>query len=208
MKNYEVNHDLVKELKNSQYKKHPKWQEKAKVRTRLRIFRILTAIVMGGICAFEMNNNMLLDFIVGLFAFYMICAIPGIIYYKSLKNTCNDFLDNKLNESLILTDNSIKNTYNSRQANDNRAYQCDELPYVNIQKIVHNTYHKRIDLYGKRTKTYYTNYELNEKGATRGIKGKDAKLRLYLYYYENERLLKTLEEKCKVEFEIINCSEQ
>lgn len=71
-------------------------------------------------------------------------------------------------------------------------------------KELYNEYHEFLDIYGYYKKIWYRDYFKNIIGTERGIRDKNNKLRLFLYYDNNEELINTLVEKSNVKLETVN----
>lgn len=205
MKIYEEDYKLVQKMRKKQRKRHPNWEKSKKLRFILWGCSIAITITIG-IYGFFTLGGLLGSFFGGVGAF-IIASIPAVIYTIAVAEECEDFIGRDKNEFIVIEDKIIKYGYKS---NKDRGNQCtvDELQYTKIQRIVYNKYHERIDIYGNRTKVCYNNYQTGEVGGSRGIKGKKAVMRIYLYFKDCDDMLENILKHTNVKPEIIDYPEE
>lgn len=204
MKQYEVDRKLRLKLIMTQHKKHPKWKKRAWLRWFWKIFMIVGSILVGVMFYKGEEGRSISDFFVGFISGLLIFWIPSMSYYFILRKTCRSFIDYKENETLILTDKEIRNVYLPQDAKRICMYEEDIFQYTKIQRLVYNEYHQNLDIYGIYKKIWYKNYNTGEIALERGIRDKNNKLRLFLYYDDNHGLMDTISQKSGVKIEVVN----
>lgn len=204
MKQFEVDEKKRLKFMLTQHKKHPKWKRRAWIRRILTGIFLILSIAYGISLYIENNREDISMFILGFTAMGLISIIPYIVYYFALRQTCRSGVDYKTKETLILTDSEFINTYLPINAKRHCDYEKDVFKYTKIQRIVYNEYHEFLDIYGYYKVTWYIDYFKNITGTERGIRDKNNKLRLFLYYDNNEDLINTLVEKSNAKLEIVN----
>lgn len=218
VKEYTIDEKLQKRLMKTQYKKHPKWKKRTKVRIILYLSTILAMIIFPRLIVLEQSiinqsftgevtkiDIMLDNFIVSLVGFFFV-GTPTLLYYKSLRNTCSDELDVAVNEYLMLTEEGIENGFFPEGTGNIHGYQVTKIAYGDITRMVLNKYHERITVYGDIKVIMYDNYKENivrfvdeQKGGSR---------RFYLYYYNSEDFVNTLCKRTNIELEVIDYPEE
>lgn len=204
MKQFEVDEKKRLKFMLTQHKKHPKWKKRAWVRRMLLVFFLISSTWIGIVGYMQNSNRGISMFILGFTGMGLITIVPYIIYYFALRQTCRSGVDYKTKETLILTDSEFINTYLHINAKRYYKYQRDTFKYTKIQRIIYNEYHEFLDIYGYYKKIWYRDYFKNIIGTERGIRDKNNKLRLFLYYDNNEELINTLVEKSNVKLETVN----
>lgn len=204
MKQFEVDEKKRLKFMLTQHKKHPKWKKRAWVRRILIGIFLILSIAYGISLYIENNREDIYMFFLGFMSMGILSGIPYIIYYFTLRRTCRSDVDYKTKETLILTDSEFINTYLPINAKRHCDYEKDVFKYTKIQRIVYNEYHQFLDIYGYYKTTWYIDYFNNIIGTERGIRDKNNKLRLFLYYDNNEDLINTLVEKSNVKLETVN----
>lgn len=204
MKQYEVNKELRAKLIKESHKKHPKWKKRRGIRVILGCIWIIASILIGYILYDSNGRENMYMVLVGGIAGAIIFSIPYGIYYLALRSTCRNYIDYKNNEQLILAEDEIKNIYLPADAKRNFMYEEDSFKYTKIQKLIYNEYYNVLYIYGSYKKKWYKNYFQGKVGAERGIKDKNSKLMLYLYYYDNEEIIKSISQKSGVRLEVVN----
>ncbi|WP_102399795.1 hypothetical protein [Haloimpatiens massiliensis] len=206
MKQYYPDPKLKRKLQRTQYKKHPKWHKRKWVR---RILLLLAPI--GGILSFfryRFENGMFaqdgVDGIVrvttavsmGIFA-----SIPYFVYRKALEGSCECVVNYREHDTVVITDEDIKYIYHPSNRDNIKLFHQFEIKFNDITKMIYNTYHQRVDIYGKQKEIYYSDVTTGEIGRTEEVDKPDERIRLYLYFEGNEEIVKTLEEKSGVQME-------
>ncbi len=217
-KEYKVNYSEKKRIKRKQIRKHPKWDKRKWVRYGLVVILILLLIIIPargwfmteqvydgksidevGIKTLLMGSEMSFSSI----AFFI--GMPVFLYFRSLKNTCADSINYYLNETLILSDDGLEYGFVPNNSSTNQ-YTLDKIKYRDIKRLVVNTYHERLEIYGDMKLTVYSNYEENQILYIENHK--DDKRRFYLYYENNEDFIRTLEENTGIKVQVINKQEE
>ena len=204
MKQFEVDEKKRLKFMLTQHKNHPKWKKRAWIRRILIGIFLILSIAYGMSLYIENNREDIYMFFLGFMSMGILSGIPYIIYYFTLRRTCRSDADYKTKETLILTDSEFINTYLPINAKRHCDYEKDVFKYTKIQRIVYNEYHQFLDIYGYYKTTWYIDYFNNIVGTERGIRDKNNKLRLFLYYDNNEDLINTLVEKSNAKLEIVN----
>ncbi len=217
-KEYKVNYSEKKRIKRKQIRNHPKWDKRKWVRYGLVVILILLLIVIPargwfmtehvydgksidevGIKTLLMGSEMSFSSI----AFFV--GMPVFLYFRSLKNTCADSINYYLNETLILCDSGLECGFVPNDSSINN-YTLGRIKYRDIKRLVVNTYHERLEIYGDMKLTVYSNYEENQIKYIENQK--DIKIRFYLYYENSEDLIRTLEENTGIKVQVINKQEE
>ena len=205
MKIYEEDYKLVQKMRKKQRKRHPNWEKSKKLRYIL--WGCSSAItIASSIYGFFTLGGLLGAFLGGVGVF-IIASIPAAIYTIAVAEECEDFIGRNTKQVIILDNDMIKHGYKFERQRG-KEYTVDELKYTKIQRIVYNKYHERIDIYGNRTKVFYENYETREVGGSRGVKGKKAKMRIYLYFKDCDDMLENILKHTNVKPEIIDYPEE
>ena len=117
-----VNRELYKKMKKTQYKKHPKWNKRSTFRKVLYTFAIFTPLLVAFMVfnndsmVFVTDGGVSLDdrafsaFTLSLFV-SAFTTLPAVIYYHSLKTTCNDNIIFEGEENLLVDDTGITNSF-------------------------------------------------------------------------------------------------
>ena len=217
-KEYKVNHKEKARIKKRQIKKHPKWKKRKWVRYILIVIIIVALIIIpslpwiatefifDGKHIEEIEFDTLLDTLYVSFGLIAVCIVmPTFLYFRSLKNTCADNINYYLNETLILSDDGLEHGFIPNNSTKN-SYTLDRIRYRDIRRMVINTYHERLEIYGDMKFIMYSNYA---KDQIQFIKNhKNSKRRFYLYYENKEDLIKTLEEQTGIKVKVINKQEE
>jgi len=135
----------------------------------------------------------------------MFIGMPVFLYFRSLKNTCADSINYYLNETLILSDDGLEYGFVPNDSSIN-SYTLGRITYRDIKRLVVNTYHERLEIYGDMKLTVYSNYEENQIKYIENQK--DIKIRFYLYYENSEDFIRTLEENTGIKVQVINKQEE
>ncbi|KEZ85705.1 hypothetical protein IO99_12940 [Clostridium sulfidigenes] len=217
-KEYKVNYSEKKRIKRKQIRNHPKWDKRKWVRYILIVIVIAALIILpslpwtatdfifDGKNIEEIKANTLYNICsasVGIVIMFI--GMPVFIYFRSLKNTCADSINYYLNETLILSDGGLEYGFVPNNSSTNQ-YTLDRIQYRGIKRLVVNTYHERLEIYGDMKLTVYSNYEENQILYIENHK--DDKRRFYLYYENSEDLIRTLEEKTGIKVQVINKQEE
>ncbi|WP_035291650.1 hypothetical protein [Clostridium sp. KNHs214] len=206
IKEYKVDKEKFQEIYDTQYKKHPKWKRTAWIRKGIIIMTIISPICIE-IYGYRVMGRF------KLFSDYFFIAI-GVIwtllmilvgYIRILRFKCDDIVNFKLNESLILKDEYFENGYKPNGEGISTTYDVMQVRYDEIERLVLNKYHNRLRLYANIKDTRYDDYEKGEKDYS--VKEK-ARMAFYLYYENSEEFVRTLSEKSGVEIEIRDYSEE
>ncbi|WP_346894396.1 hypothetical protein [Clostridium sp. UBA7503] len=217
-KEYKVNHKEKRRIKKKQIRKHPKWKKRKWVRYILIVVVIASLIILPSLpwtaTEFIFNgrhieeigsntlfNNFCLSF---LFTIVLIC-MPVFLYFRSLRNTCADGINYYLNETLILSDGGLEYGFVPNNSTRN-SYTLDRIIYKDIRRLVLNTYHERLEIYGDMKLTMYSNYEKNQIQFIEN--DKNSKRKFYLYYENSEDFIRTLEENTGIKVQVINKQEE
>jgi cbb3-type cytochrome oxidase subunit 3 len=218
IKEYKVDFEKKRKLKRLQIRKHPKWEKRKLIRYSL-IF-IMTMLLVGSIIlpwtrkelfvkdimSYTMNNEDIINIMFFLIVMVVIfICIPVFLYLRALRNTCADGINYHLDEILILDNEGIQYEFIPNNRVLNKGYVIDKINYKDIKKIVLNSYHNRLDVYGDMRLTMYSDYSKNKIQFTENHR--DDKRRYYLYYENNEEFIKILEEKTNIKIQIINKKE-
>lgn len=202
-----VDSKLKKDIVKTQYKKHPNWARDRKINVALHVGAVVLAIILWSWIRTEpkthSENNEFVSAFVALAGYAFLWVIP-YVHYVMVKQSNNNQINRRVYEEIVLTDDVIRDVY---VLNSKREYNGLEVNYNWIQRIVYNTYHNRIDIYSKYTSIKYSNYEKGEEYYRRNIKGQGSVVRIYLYFDNNEEILKTLESKSRVVMERIDYPE-
>jgi len=217
-KEYKVNYSEKKRIKIKQIRKHPKWDKRKWVRYILIVIVIATLIILpslpwtatdfifDGKNIEEIKANTLYNICsasVGIVIMFI--GMPVFLYFRSLKNTCADSINYYLNETLILSDDGLEYGFVPNNSSTNE-YTLDRIKYRDIKRMVVNTYHERLEIYGDMKLTVYSNYEENQILYIENHK--DDKRRFYLYYENSEDFIRTLEENTGIKVQVINKQEE
>lgn len=203
MKEYSVDLMLKKKIQKTQYKKHPKWKKRLWVRIILGIFSILMGVY--GLVSIEAES--LIEAVIMNFGMMtLLGTIPWIIYTKVLQNSCMCVVDYREDDSIIMDENGLKYLYHPSNANNRKSYQRLEIDFENITKLIFNKYHERIDIYGKHCEVWINNIENSKKSKRKNVNKQGTRIRLYLYFDDNEEILRVIEKNSPVSIEIIDCS--
>ncbi len=217
-KEYKVNYSEKKRIKRKQIRNHPKWDKRKWVRYIL-IFIVIAALIIlpslpwtatdfifDGKNIEEIKANTLYNICsasVGIVIMFI--GMPVFLYFRSLKNTCADSINYYLNETLILSDDGLEYGFVPNDSSIN-SYTLGRITYRDIKRLVVNTYHERLEIYGDMKLTVYSNYEENQIKYIENQK--DIKIRFYLYYENSEDFIRTLEENTGIKVQVINKQEE
>ncbi len=217
-KEYKVNYSEKKRIKRKQIRNHPKWDKRKWVRYILIVIVIAALIILpslpwtatdfifDGKNIEEIKANTLYNICsasVGIVIMFI--GMPVFLYFRSLKNTCADSINYYLNETLILSDDGLEYGFVPNDSSIN-SYTLGRITYRDIKRLVVNTYHERLEIYGDMKLTVYSNYEENQIKYIENQK--DIKIRFYLYYENSEDFIRTLEENTGIKVQVINKQEE
>ncbi len=217
-KEYKVNYSEKKRIKRKQIRNHPKWDKRKWVRYILIVIVIAALIILpslpwtatdfifDGKNIEEIKANTLYNICsasVGIVIMFI--GMPVFLYFRSLKNTCADSINYYLNETLILSDDGFEYGFVPNDSSIN-SYTLGRITYRDIKRLVVNTYHERLEIYGDMKLTVYSNYEENQIKYIENQK--DIKIRFYLYYENSEDFIRTLEENTGIKVQVINKQEE
>ncbi|GKX64778.1 hypothetical protein [Inconstantimicrobium mannanitabidum] len=210
MKQYYPNPKLKKICERTQYKKHPKWPKRKWVR---RILFIIGPIV--GVMFYlniskqkpliELDEDYVntMDVITG-FGMGILALIPYMVYWKVLEGSCVTDSRDRENDTLVITDEEIKYIYHPSYKSNRVLFTEFQIKFEDITKIIYNTYNNRVDIYGKQKEIYYRDFTTGEIARVADIDDANETIRLYLYFEENEEILKILQERSTAETKIID----
>ncbi len=217
-KEYKVNHKEKARIKKKQIRKHPKWKTRRWVRYILIAILIAALIILpslpwtatdfifDGKSLEEIEANTLYEICSASIAIVIIfIGMPVFLYFRSLRNTCADGINYYLNETLILSDDGLEYGFVPNNSTRN-SYTLDRIIYKDIRRLVLNTYHERLEIYGDMKLTMYSNYEKNQIQFIEN--DKNSKRKFYLYYENSEDLIRTLEENTGIKVQVINKQEE
>ena len=195
VKEYKVDNKLKLKLIISSYKKHPFWIKRTNVR---RIVFAISMLIIIGITVFMYTGKKDIEgLLIGGAAGVIIGGIPYLAYWVALRDTCSEGIRSKTNETLTLGNEELVNLYLPYRAKRYYNYEEDIFKYTKIQKLEYYEDAKKLYIYGNYKNRYYINYFNNEQGRENGVRGKNNKLVLFMYYENSDDFLKTLSEKCK-----------
>ncbi|GKX64779.1 hypothetical protein [Inconstantimicrobium mannanitabidum] len=209
MKQYYPNPKLKRILERTQYKKHPKWSKRKWVRRILAMIGPIATIIFyfyfsknsklqyDGEDLFSMNVMMAVG--MGIFA-----LIPYIGYRKALEGSCVTDSRDRDNDTLVITDEELKYIYHPSYKSNIVLFTEFQIRFKDITKIIYNTYNNRVDIYGKQKEIYYKDFTTGEIARIADVDDPNETIRLYLYFEENEEILKTLQERSTAETKIID----
>ncbi|GKX64775.1 hypothetical protein [Inconstantimicrobium mannanitabidum] len=211
MQQYYPDPKLKRILERTQYKKHPKWAKRKWVR------RILAMIVpISGIIIYFYNINTPKPIYVQDELFIKVTnisiplcmaiffSIPYIAYRKILEGSCVTDSRDRDNDTLVITDEELKYIYHPSYKSNMVLFTEFQIRFEDITKIIYNTYNNRVDVYGKQKEIYYRDFTTGEIARVADIDDPNETIRLYLYFEENEEILKTLQERSTAEMKIID----
>jgi hypothetical protein len=221
LKEYEVNQTRRWDLAKKQIKRHPKWNKRKWVRWTLLTLCIAAPIVgvsfaltNPGIVFRELDGSVAnIDIILNIcFSVLVFSMFPGMVtlpYFASLRGTCFDESNYKLQETLCLTDEGIQNIYHPLDASESNYAIQAIVPYHGITKLVYNNYHERLQVFGEQQVTRYLNYERNVVDYKVVHQPNEGYSRRFYAYYENfEDFMNTVSEKSGLPIEHINYPEE
>lgn len=210
---YEVDKKLKKEIRREQIKKHPKWEQRKIVRIILNIllFAVVTCSVILTVVEINLYNqgvveayDAIMNAYIPIAMLILFIVLPIGLYYRALNDTCSEKMRYVLNESLVLNDDGIE--YGFTFNDGSNAYIVNKIDYADIRKIVINTYHKRVDIYGDLKTIRYTDYKNDIIEKT--LRSKNYKRRFYSYFKEMNKFIDIVSEKSGAKvFEIDEKSE-
>ncbi len=213
IKEFKVDDEKFKQIYNTQYKKHPKWNRTAWIRKTINIATIIIPMIIlvyGYIVIDKSKNDWIMQsYLVPYISASIIIYGWGIIiqrcYIRILRFKCDCIVNFKLNESLILKDEYFENGYKPNGEGTSTTYDVMQVRYDEIDRLVLNKYHNRLRLYANIKDTRYYDYEKRKKDYSFEEKGDMA---FYLYYENSDEFLKILSEKSGIEIEIIDYPEE
>ena len=210
IKEYKIDENTKREIEKTQYKKHPKWKKRAGIIKAIDIISIVMPIIIMIIWFMEFIDNSW-DFMVWLKYFFIAIGVWSIFlifkltYIKILRFTCDDLVNFKINETLIVTDNYFENSYKPNgEGWVESTRDIMRVKYNEVDRLLLNKYHNRLRVWATIKDTRYLNYEKKEIDYSYYEKGS---LTFYLYYEDSDEFVKTLVEKSGVELEVIDCPE-
>ena len=206
IKEYKIDENKKREIEKTQYKKHPKWKKRVWV---LKIFDIAAIIVPISIIVNYyikiINVNWdLFDTIITALTQISIIIMVKFAYIRALRFTCDDIVNFKINETLIVTDNYFENSYKPNGEGINETRDIMKVKYKYIDRLLLNKYHNRLRVWATIKDRRYLNYK--KKDLSHSYSEKD-RMAFYLYYENSDEFVKTLVEKSGVELEVIDCPE-
>ncbi len=183
-------------LQNKQVFRHPKFKKRKWVLVLLAIFDLYVGIWFGAL--FPAGIERIIYFFAGL-------LVPGfaplLLYFCALGKTCQEGVPFKHHERISVRENEIAHIFHWNDEAYDEAFDEHICKYTDITKLVRNTYHNRIDIYGK---VYHSTYEdINIGDCSQPVYlPRMYKIRIYLYYYDSEEMVELIREKTGLEYEI------
>ena len=209
IKEYKIDENIKREIEKTQYKKHPKWRKRVGIIKAIDIISIVMPIIIMIMWFMEFIDNSW-DFMVWLKYFFISIGVWSMFlifkltYIKILRFTCDDIVNFKINETLIVTDNYFENSYKPNGEGINETRDIMKVKYKDIDRLLLNKYHNRLRVWATIKDTRYLNYK--KKDLFHSYSEKD-RMAFYLYYKNSDEFVKTLVEKSGVELEVIDCPE-
>lgn len=175
MKQYKVDSQRTKYIKQISYQRHPRWKK----RLPLRIFFL--ALFLGSFIfsyIITKNHPFLADSMITYserathvystgeyVGSYIGCAFlmgvcPGMLYfiYRYISKTrCKGGVAQKSQQTVILTDLELKSLFHIKGTESNTMTEV-RFPYNDIKRIVWNQYFERYEIYGIATTLHYIDY--------------------------------------------------
>ena len=162
IKEYKIDENKKREIENTQYKKHPKWKKRTWV---LKSFNIASVILPLSIIAnyYIKIINIDWDIVESIIVALGSMGVPMIIkigYIRALRFTCDDIVNFKINETLIVTDNYFENSYKPNGEGWRESTRdIIKVKYKDIDRLLLNKYHNRLRVWATIKKIRYLNYE-------------------------------------------------
>ena len=205
IKEYKIDENKKRQIENTQYKKHPKWNKRTWV---LKVFDIAAIIVpISKIIIWYIKINPSYDLVQAIIRALGSIGIVMVFkfgYIRILRLTCDDSVSFKINETLIVTDNYFENSYKPDGEGFDETRDIMRVKYKEIDRLLLNKYHNRLRVWGNIKDIRYFNYK--EKDLDYSSYEKMG-MTFYLYYENSDEFVKTLVEKSGVELEVIDCPE-
>ena len=188
-------------LQNKQVFRHPKFKKRIWVLVLLVIFDLYAGVR----CALEFPAGFerVLYFFVGIL---VIGFLPLIVYFAALAKTCQEGVPFKHHERISIRENEIAHIFHWNDQAYDEAFDEHTCRYTDVTKLVRNTYHNRIDIYGEIYHSTYDDISTGDHSQPVHLPRK-FKIRIYLYYYDNEEMVELIREKTGLEYEIKDCPE-
>ena len=205
LKRYYKDKTIAKNLSGKQYKIHPLWK-------RRKVARIMLGILPYAFGFFMLITSSKDDVLVALILNFMVPIIlgyiPYIVYYKMLQNTCNDIVKDRSLETVTIDEEYLTYKYHPVRISDDNIIDEMQIKYEDIIEIIYNEYHERLDIYGRVRNRRYTNYKKRKYNLNKFNNKPGTRIRLYLYYNDNEDLLYHLETVTKTHIKYIDKPEE
>ena len=207
IKEYKIDENKKIEIEKTQYKKHPKWKKRVWVLKAFDIAAIIVPIIIIANYYIKVINvywDLFDSIITALTAIFIIIAIK-FGYIRILRFTCDDLVNFKINETLIVTYNYFENSYKPNGEGWRESTRdIMRVKYKDIDRLLLNKYHNRLRVWGNIKDIRYFNYEKKDLDYSSYEK---MGMTFYLYYEDSDEFVKTLVEKSGVELEVIDCPE-
>ena len=202
IKHFDTDKKLRTKVIRKHRSNHPKWR-KASV---IMIILLLSLTIVSGILAYYLNRNSSDDFIVD-FIFYLLILtftfnLPNLFYYRHMRfKVCNDYVDYHILESLIFDEDKLIDSYYTTDSEKGDYLKGREIDYKSIEKMDYNPKSYKLRVYGEFNDVLYKDIgamEVYKKSKNEIM----AYMNIYMYYYENEEIMRLLEEKSNKKIEI------
>ena len=206
IKEYKIDENKKIEIEKTQYKKHPKWKKSAWILKVFNIAAIIAPISIIVIWYTKTNPNYdLVQAIIRALGSISLVMVFKFGCIRILRLTCDDLVNFKINETLIVTDNYFENSYKPNgEGWVESTRDIMRVKYNDVDRLLLNKYHNRLRVWATIKDIRYLNYKKKEIDYSYYEKGS---LTFYLYYEDSDGFVKTLIEKSGVELEVIDCPE-
>ncbi|WP_156625322.1 hypothetical protein [Clostridium tertium] len=206
IKHFDTDKKLRTKVIRKHRSKHPKWRKASIVMIIILIITILLAAIAS--YYFEINSfgfNGEIDKIMLLtvtLVFTILFSVPNLFYYRHMRfKVCNNDVDSTFFDEVIFDNDIFKYTYYDKEYDRYSLCRGCEIEYRKIIKITYNPKSFELKVYG----TFY-NVDYNDR-ATGEVKRKNKcksseSFNIYMYYYENEEIMRLLEDKTNKKIEI------
>lgn len=224
MEQYHVDQERYHWMKKNIYKRHPKWKKRTWLRMLLYLiwllFILFALVLTYKSPAFLANMRRpedavsgyaLIDYLVSGFFYLLILSILpaslALSYRAILYNTCRGTIGSHRNNTLILTEDSLRNIYHIA-GQDAAAMNERAFPYKDITRILWNDYYQRFEIYGISTDTDYLDFARDKVASKRRNKGNlKEPYHLYWIFYDRDKFISTIEAKTGLKIEVTSSTE-
>ena len=206
IKHFDTDKKLRTKVIRKHRSNHPKWKKASIAMFIILIITFLVAVIASyyfEINSFGFNREvdkiMILTSTLGLTILF---SVPNLFYYRHMRfKVCNDYVDYRILESLIFDQDKLIDSYYTMDYEKGDYLEGFEIDYRSIEKMDYNPMSYKVRLYGKLYDTIYKDIP-NMDAYEKSINEISSYMDIYMYFYDNEEIMRLLEEKSNKKIEI------